>query len=165
VVGQVTEDLKKRLLGFVEFEKKRFQVFKWDVKPLYVEKPIENEFVKGVVDIVFSKNNKPYAIVDWKSGYNVSVSEDIRLQLSVYKVILDVEKAYVVFLSNPYNGVIEISALSKEEVQKIVESVWSGIRSGKFERKENRYCYACPYNTICKISTLSPIVRERLLKI
>jgi CRISPR/Cas system-associated exonuclease Cas4 (RecB family) len=162
VVGEVNENVKKKLMGFVEFEKKRVA---WKWRLVGCEQEVENEYIRGVVDAVFKKQEETY-IVDWKSGYNISLTNDYIFQLSVYRWLLKANKSYIVFLSSTYNNIREVPIIPEDKVVRIVSLVKEALEGETvFERKLSRYCEYCPFNLVCNFESLRKEVRDELFKI
>ncbi|MEM4911372.1 MAG: PD-(D/E)XK nuclease family protein [Metallosphaera sp.] len=92
------EKTEYELLNFVAFESFRKEQ---GFRVVETEKEYSTTYrdvtVHGIIDMMMIKDQEK-VVVDWKTGYQGIVTEEIRNQLSVYKWLTNADRTYVVFL-------------------------------------------------------------------
>ncbi len=134
------EKIENALLNFAKFEV-------WRKEKMYevagVEKEVSREYkgvtIHGIIDLLLRIGDRKI-VVDWKTGYNGFVTDEIIRQLSMYSWIVNADLAYAVFLDWG----------NWEEIEPIdVTTDLDEIINDHEYRKTYSHCDTCRYQIVC----------------
>jgi len=135
-----SEQIENSLLNFAKFEVwRKERMYRFVASEKRVTKEYKGVTIVGVIDLLLKAGDK-YVIVDWKTGYNGYVTEDILRQLSIYSWMVNADKAYVVFLD--WGNWEEVEPF---DVTTEIETI---INDKEFKRTYSK-CDTCGYQIIC----------------
>lgn len=130
------------LSGFVEFEQWRQQE---NMDLIATEKTFRDGILLGRVDALFDKGVK--VVVDFKTGYNMNVSDRIVLQGEVYRRLTGADKVIIAYTI--WNRRKEIKPRNDDWLDEVIEDIQSKIKKKQFERKRGEQCQNCEYSPYC----------------
>ncbi len=125
------------------------------------EMDVENALLSGSIDLLKREDGKNdiLEIIDFKTGNERKMDEELNLQVQLYTVAahealaLNVKKAFVHFLDTKKQERIEISTKPKqlELAMGTVKDAINGIASRRFRRnpRNRKACAACDWGKVC----------------
>ena len=143
----VAEDMVK---NFIKFEQSRLKNY---VKPILVEKTLEDDLFKGVIDFFDGQN-----IIDWKTGAMCNLDDDSRRQGKIYDLLLQHNgfnnggKNFKVFFVTLRNSrVLELPFTSEAWLMDQIKHMYSIIQSGRFPKIRSPLCDWCEVELYCQL--------------
>ena len=144
----VAEDM---IQNFVKFEKERLKNYR---KPIFVEKTLEDNYFKGIIDYFDGVN-----IIDWKTGSVMGIDDDLRRQGKIYEILLNhngfddngkykTYKIYFVTLKN--ERVLELPFTPEAWLMNQTTQMYSIVNSGKFPKHRSPLCNWCEAQLTCE---------------
>jgi len=142
---------KQMIQNFIEFEISRLK--KGNYKPLFVEKKLEDEYFRGVIDFYDSDG----IVIDWKTGRQVSITPEMRRQGKIYELLLKhngfkVKKVYFVTLRN--GRVLEMPYTSDSWLISEVNRMVRMYERGMYPKNKSGICKNCPVQLECELESL-----------
>jgi hypothetical protein len=129
-------DAEEMMNNFIKFEKERI---KTAGKPIFIEKMLEDEVFRGKIDMFDGIN-----IIDWKTGSNMEIDDDLKRQGKVYEILLN---------SNNYKGNFNILfiALKNGRTLKlpVVTSTWLYNQTNQMNSIVSSEMYPKCYSPLC----------------
>ena len=156
------------LKNLIEFDKRRANDMRKQgiepdkfIKPLFQELKLSSDKLnlKGILDAVFiNPEDGKLIVIDWKTGkYNKDNLNDYRLELAIYKLLLedsefvDKEVGYwgIYFIDADKLFFEPVSQKCENEVLNTIMEVRRGIEMESFHPKRNMWCKYCQFKGVC----------------
>ena len=132
--------------NFINFEKARIPRY---IKPIIVEKYLENDLFCGVIDYFDGK-----IIIDWKTGNLMRLGNDERRQGKIYNVLLNDNgyegefKVYFVTLANGRR--LELPVTTRTWLNQEIQKMTRMIKANRFPKNRSPLCNWCDAQISCE---------------
>ena len=147
----------------IDFERQRFR--KGISPPSIREKMLETK-ISDTLPSIYGKPDAYFAdeslIVDWKTGRHDELSDSLKLQGAIYKLLLEsnghkVKKVMMYFLVSGKR--IPIPNVNREWIISRMEEIIYGIDKNKYPKRRSALCRKwCEYRLDCDLDGMCPLM-------
>jgi len=141
------KEAEEMIRNFIKFEQSRLASY---IKPILVEKKLENDNFTGIVDYFDGTN-----IIDWKTGAVMEIDDDMRRQGKIYDVLLksngynSSHRIYFITLSNGRS--LELPLTTEAWLMEQVKRMYSMVENQRFPKCRSGLCNYCEVMLECQM--------------